>query len=201
MEQVRTAAGGMPAADIARRGAGAVEAIAAAEGVEVLLVDPGIDVPDILINGCRRGITVHRLAPGGRGLEQVAETLAARRGVGVAHLLCRGEPGVLVLAGERLDLPALVMRRGLLAELSEAFSPEAALVLYGGSVACGPAGLRFLDYLEAALGVAVAASATPVGAAALGGRWTLRDRCGKPVRTAFSALSRATYPALLGGTR
>lgn len=198
MEQLRAAVKGIAGTRVT---AAPRDAVAAAVGGEILVVDPGIDVPDILVNGRRRGIDVHRLEPGGRGLEQLADALAARRDLGVVHLLCRGEPGALVLAGERLDLPALVMRRGVLVEMSGAFRPGAALVLYGGSVACGPAGLQFLDYLEAALGLTVAASATPVGAAALGGRWTLRDRCGKPVPTAFSALSRATYPALLGGPR
>jgi len=203
MNRARAALGGMPAqAGAMPEGpANAAGGEAAPGGAEILVVDAGIDVPDILVNGCRRGVGVHRLEAGGRGLEQIAAGLGKRRDVSVLHLLSRGEPGALLLAGDRIDLPALAMRPALLVELSEAFRPDAVLVLYGGSVACGPAGLRFLDYLETALGITVAASATPVGAAALGGRWTLRDRYGNPVQTAFSPLSRATYPALLSGVR
>lgn len=168
---------------------------------EVLIVDSGIESPAILVDGRRPGIDVIQLAPGGRGLEQIADRLADRRRIVSLHILCHGEPGMLVLAGDRVDLPALAVRPGVLGGISEALDPSAIVALYGCSVAAGAAGLMFLDYLETALGVAVAASAGPVGAAALGGRWTLRDRYGAEVRTAFTALTRATYPALLVARR
>ncbi|GHD43658.1 hypothetical protein GCM10017083_10090 [Thalassobaculum fulvum] len=170
-------------------------------GGEVLIVDPGVPVSTTLVDGRRPGIDVVRLADGGRGLEQIAERLVNRRAIAVLHVLCRGEPGAVVLAGDRVDLPALAMRRGVLADISQALGDSAVVALYGSSVASGAVGLRFLDYLETVLGVAVAASAGPVGSAAQGGRWTLRDRHGTTIETAFPAISRATYPLLLAGGR
>lgn len=164
---------------------------------ELLIVDPGIDDSSILVNGRRPDIEVFHLKPGGRGLEQIANHLSGLHGVTTLHLLCHGEPGMLVLAGDRIDLPALAVRRAVLADMAPAFGSIAGMALYGCSVAAGAAGMRFLDYLEAVLGVGVAASAGPVGAAALGGRWILRDRNGASVETAFTPLTRATYPGLL----
>ncbi len=161
---------------------------------------PAPPAAPVLVNGRRPEIEVLHLSPGGRGLEQIADHLAGLHGISILHLLCHGEPGVLVLAGDRIDLPALAVRRALLADMGPAFGCGARVALYGCSVAAGAAGLQFLDYLEAALGVGVAASAGPVGAAALGGRWVLRDRYGATVETAFTPLSRATYPALLTAT-
>lgn len=167
---------------------------------ELLVVDPGVTDAHLLIAGRRPGIEVMRLEPGGRGLEQIAGHLASLRGLVALHILSNGGPGALVLAGERIELPALAMRPGVMADISEALDAEATVVLYGCSVAAGAAGLRFLDYLEAALGVAVAASAGPVGAAALGGRWTLRNRDGAVVATAFEPMARAAYRGLFTGT-
>lgn len=164
---------------------------------EILVVDPGVDEPSVLVHGRRPGIEVLYLRAGGRGLEQIAEFVAGRCGIEALHLLCHGEPGALVLAGERVDLPALAVRPGVLEDIARSFHDDARVLLYGCSVASGAEGLMFLDFLEARLGVGVAASAGPVGAATLGGRWTLRDRYGTPVETAFSMLSRAVYPALL----
>lgn len=164
---------------------------------ELLIVDPGIDESSILVNGRRPGIEVIHLVPGGRGLEQIADHLSRLHGITTLHLLCHGEPGQLVLAGDRIDLPGLAVRRAVLAGMARAFGSGGVVALYGCSVAAGSEGMHFLDYLEAGLGVGVAASAGPVGAAALGGRWTLRDRYGAVVETAFTPLTRATYPGLL----
>lgn len=164
---------------------------------ELLFVDPEVDDTAILLNGLRPGIKVVELTPGGRGLEQIAQRIAGSRDVATLHILCPGEPGALVLAGERIDLPALAVRIGVLANIAETLSDDATVLLYGCSVAAGAAGLQFLDYLEAALGVSVAASAGPVGAPALGGRWTLRDRHGAVVETAFFPMARAAFPRLL----
>lgn len=167
-------------------------------GRELLVVDPEVPGTPILVNGRRPGVDVLHLAAGGRGLEQLADQLAGCRGIVGLHVLCPGEPGALILAGDRIDLPALAMRPAALAGIADALDPAALVVLYGSWVAAGAAGLRFLDYLESALGTGVAASAGPVGAAMLGGRWVLRDRNGAAAETAFSPLARATYPALLG---
>lgn len=163
----------------------------------LLVVDPAVGNASVLLDGRQAGAEVLHLAAGGRGLEQIADHLSGRHGIASLHILSHGEPGALRLAGELIELPGLVMRPAVLADIAAALTADAQVVLYGCSLAAGPSGRRFLDYLEASLGVAVAASVTPVGAAVLGGGWTLRGRYGEPVASAFAPAARAAYPDLL----
>ncbi len=167
-----------------------------AQGLEVLIVDPAVDHSDVLLDGRRAEIVVLRLAPGGRGLEQIADHLAGYRGVAALHILSHGEPGALQLAGERVDEATLALRPGPLAAIARSLGADASVVLYGCSVAAGSAGRRFLDRIEAELGAAVAAAPGPVGATALGGDWTLFWG-GATARPAFAPMARAAYPGLL----
>lgn len=166
-------------------------------GCELLIVDPGVADASVLLDGRRTDIEVLQLAPDGRGLEQIAAHLSGRRGVTALHILSHGMPGALLLAGGRIDVPALAMRPGVLADIAGALAADAQVVLYGCSLAAGPAGHRFVDFLEASLGVAVAASVTPVGAEALGGSWKLRGRYGRAVAPAFAEAACAAYAGLL----
>ncbi|GHD52684.1 hemolysin [Thalassobaculum fulvum] len=166
-------------------------------GDEVLILDPGVEHAEVLLDGLRPGTEVVRLVAGGRGIEQVAEALAGRSGVVRLHIVCHGEPGVLHLAGERVDLPALAVRPGVLADVAAALAGRARVLLYGCSVAAGTDGRSFIDYLETWLRVPVAASSGPVGAAARGGGWFLQARDGRLVEPAFSAGARARWPGLL----
>jgi len=166
-------------------------------GTEVVVVDPAVDDAGILIAGLRPGVEVVDLALGRCGLAQIADGLAHQRGIAALHVVCHGEPGALQLAGQRIDLPALTMRLGLLADIAGALSGDACVVLYGCSVAAGPAGGGFVQYLEDALGVEVTASVAPVGAAAQGGSWVFRNADGFPAETVFSPAARAAYPGVL----
>ncbi|MEQ8394645.1 DUF4347 domain-containing protein [Thalassobaculum sp.] len=167
---------------------------------ELLVIDAAVSDSALLVDGLRPGIEVLHLVPGGRGLEQIAAHLAGRRGVTALHILSHGEPGALLLAGDRIDLPALAMRHGVLSDLAETLAADASVVLYGCSVAAGRLGRGFLEYLEASLGVDVAASVSPVGAAALGGGWTMRSRDGAAVELVFADEARAAFPGLLANT-
>ena len=102
-----------------------------------------------------------------------------------------------MLAGERVDLPALAASPWALETIAGALADDASVVLYGCSVAAGPAGRNFLFSLEACLGVAVAASDGPVGSATQGGRWNLRGRDGAAFDPAFAPAARAAFPGLL----
>ncbi len=168
---------------------------------ELLIVDPGVDDIAILLAGLRDGVDVLHLAADGRGFEQIAGHLAGRRGVPALHIICRGEPGCLLLAGTRIDLPAIAVRYGVLADIACALDRDAKVVLYACSVGADPAGSRFLDYLEVALGTDVAAASRPVGARARCASWELRDRRGDPVRPAFTPAACAGYPGLLAAPR
>src|SRR5690606_13054326 len=142
-------------------------------------------------------IEVVHLSPSGDALGQIADRLAGRRDVAALHILGHGEPGALLLAGERIDAVALAAGAEALAGIAAALAGNATVTLYGCSVAAGSAGIGFLDFLEIALGVEVAASSGPVGALSLGGGWTLRGRDGTPVEPVFAPVARADYPGLL----
>jgi hypothetical protein len=166
----------------------------------LLIVDAEVDDASLLIAGRQPGIDVLRLTPGGRGLQQIAEYLANRHGIASLHILSHGEPGALQLAGERIDVPALAIQRGVLGDIADSLATDATVTLYGCSVAAGKLGRGFLEYLEASLGADVAASVSPVGAAGLGGGWTVRGRDGAAFEPAFAAEARAAFPGLLANT-
>jgi len=167
-------------------------------GGELLVLDPAVEQPERLLAGLRPGIEVLCLADGGGAIDQIAVALAGRRGITALHVVSHGEPGALLLAGERIDLPLLAFRHAALRQVAAALLPGAPLLLYGCSIASGAAGGRLLEYLEDALGVPVAAAEGPVGDPACGGGWTLSRRDGGVApRLAFSDAVLADYPALL----
>src|SRR3546814_9432743 len=59
--------------------------------------------------------------------------------------LCRS-PGALLLAGERVDLSVLASQHQALRRMAAALGDGAQVLLYGCSIASGPAGRRFLEY-------------------------------------------------------
>ena len=163
----------------------------------VLFVDPAVDHASDLVAGLDLPADVIHLEPTCDGLVQIARHLAGRRNVPSLHILCHGTPGALRLAGWTVDMPALRAHAEEMAAIAAALAPDATVVLYGCAVADGPVGLRFQERLEAMLGVPVAASKDPVGAAALGGSWTLHTGAGDRAIPAFTPEAREAFPALL----
>ncbi|MGE0746655.1 MAG: DUF4347 domain-containing protein [Rhodospirillales bacterium] len=164
---------------------------------EVLIVDGAVhDALDLLQN-LDREIEVLRIVPYGDGLGQIARHLSGRRDIGALHVLSHGAPGALFLAGETVDAAMLRAQPQALAAIAAVLSPDAAVVLYGCSVAAQSPGAAFIDALETALGGTVFASALPVGSAARGGGWMLRSRHGATAETAFTASAQAAFGGLL----
>ena len=97
----------------------------------VLVVDCGVGDAGVLLDGRRADIAVLRLTPDGRPLDQIARHLEGRRGVPALHVLSHGEPGALMLAGERVDLPALAASPWALETIAGALADDASVVLYG----------------------------------------------------------------------
>lgn len=112
------------------------------------------------------------------------------------HIFSHGTPGALLRGGQPVDADMLLARPELTAAISESLAGNATVILYGCSVASGSVGRRFVDLLEAELGVAVVASDGPVGAAVLGGSWD-RLGLGSAIETACSPAARAGYAGLL----
>lgn len=165
----------------------------------LIVVDCDVASAAVLLDGLPADSDVLQLSGGGGGLAQIAGYLQGRRGLSGLHIVGRGAPGALHLSGERIDRAALWAAEGDLTWIADALAEDALVVLYGGSVAAGPQGAQFLDHLERVLGVAVAASAGPVGSASRGGAWELRTLTGASVAPVFAPRARLAYPELLSG--
>ena len=119
------------------------------------------------------GARVVVLEAGRDGIGQIGAALAAHPGASVVRLISHGEPGALLLAGQRISNATLQLRADALADWRRHLAPGAEILLYGCSVAASSEGRSFVDTLAALTGAAVAASVTPTGSAALGGDLTL----------------------------
>lgn len=172
----------------------------ATKTADVLFIDPAVMHADPLLAGLDTATAVYRLSAGGNAFGQIAAALGARRGLTNLHLLSHGEPGTLLLAGERVDLGMLADSGDALDAIAATLADDATVILYGCSVAGGVEGQQFLEALELALGVPVAAADAPVGAEALGGSWDIRLRSGTHVDTAFSGEARAAFSGVLAST-
>src|SRR5262249_23198285 len=114
------------------------------------------------------------------------------------HIVGHGAPGALELGTATLDELALKTAAAAVTDLGAALAPNGDLLLWGCSVADGPAGQTFVRDLAAASGANVAASADRVGAADLGGTWELTATVGDVhTATPFSASARGDFRTLL----
>ena len=163
----------------------------------LLVIDPGVEDADLLIDDLDRSVDILLLAPGRSGLGQIAEYLMGRQDVPALHILSHGEPGALLLAGSRIDLAALVLSHTATDIIATALGADARVVLYGCSVLAGPKGSAFARFLGVTLNAEISGSLMPVGSLALGGDWILRNLQGDWVEPIFTSNARAMYPALL----
>ncbi|MBK5910547.1 hypothetical protein CCR85_03455, partial [Rhodothalassium salexigens] len=133
----------------------------------------------------------------GQAMAALVRHRADKAALPALHLFCHGAPGRLFLGHTALSLDTLDAHRGTLARLGALMAPDANVVLYACAVAQGATGTRFVAALEAIIGRPVAASATPTGAAALGGDWDWAPAFTPNVPLALPLEARASYPGLL----
>jgi hypothetical protein len=95
-------------------------------------------------------------------------TLLSQTGAKKLAIVAHGEAGMVKIGINSIDLAQLQTRTPLLQEwcLDE-------ILLYSCEVAHGDRGQQFIQQLSAATGAKIAASATKVGTAKLGGNWNL----------------------------
>lgn len=163
----------------------------------VLVVDYDVKQADLLTGGLAVEADILFLVPGRRALDQIAAFLADRRDIPSLHILSHGHPGVLALAGSKVDLATLVLQQDALATIAAALAEDAAVVLYGCSVLAGPKGAGFSRYLALVLDAEVCGSLMPVGSLQKGGDWVLRNIDGLWIEPIFNGEARARYPELL----
>ncbi len=86
------------------------------------------------------GSTVITLDAGRDAIEQISQALATQRNVRVVRVISHGEPGAIVLAGQRITAADLKARSAEVKHWGEALAGGAEILLYGCAVASAPAG-------------------------------------------------------------
>jgi large repetitive protein len=144
------------------------------------------------------GVDVHVLDSFGNGLEQMAQILQGRSGIGALQIVGHGSEASLHLGSLRLTAGNIGDYSGVLTHIGASLAPGGNILLYGCNVAAGAVGVSFVDRIAQLTGADVAASTGPTGAASLGGDWDLAFRTGPiAARAALTAASAANFHGLL----
>jgi hypothetical protein len=160
----------------------------------IAFIDSAVAGWPVLAEGIDGSTEVAVLDGARDGLAQMAAWAAAHNDNSYAaiHVLSHGAPGRWLLGAAELDGAALDTRAAELATLGRALAAGGGLLVYGCSIGAERA---FVEKLSALTGAAVAASAVPTGAAALGGGWQLEVATGT-IKTRPLAVE--GYAGLLG---
>jgi Domain of unknown function (DUF4347) len=135
------------------------------------------------------GFTIHANAD---GLETITQLLAAT-GARYLAIIAHGEPGIIHLGKTPLNIQQLQSQSHLLPEWE-----VAEIAIYSCEVAKGDIGRNLICQLSELTGATVAASATKIGCAALGGNWDLPETTGDVEAPRLFAMSiLETYQAVL----
>lgn len=170
----------------------------------IVIIDPSVDAPEMLVNSINRGADVHILKPRQDGIEQITQILQSQRKKGnfastALHIISHGSPGTLYLGATQLSLATI---DSYAAQLTSWFIvPRCELLLYGCNVATGDAGVKFLEKLYHLTGASIAASTTPIGHHSRGGDWLLDAQQGDVTASrVFQSEILENYPGLLAST-
>jgi Ca2+-binding RTX toxin-like protein len=161
-----------------------------------LVVDADVADADILLAGAAPDTHVVRLRPG-EGLARIAAEAARCGPIDELHLIAHGRPGAVLLGGGEISLETWQAHASSFASLRAALA-GGSLLLWCCDLAADDAGAALLARIEAATGARVLAASGTIGAAALGGVWTLADGAdvlAPPVaRAALAAWPHALMP-------
>ncbi len=155
---------------------------------ELVILGANVADPHLIVAGlstARAGaLEVARLDADGDALDQIGALLArADHAYDAVHLVTHASPGRIDLGsavGDRyLDLETLAARVEDVAAWRQGVAAGGDFMLYGCDLAASRDGERLLAGFAALVGVDVAASVDPTGAAALGGDWDLEYRSGE----------------------
>ena len=166
---------------------------------QVVFFEPAVAGYEVLRQGLAAGAEPVVLDGAADGLSQMAAYLAGRHNLASVGVVAHGRPGAIQLGAVQLDSHALAGHAAELAAVGAALAPGGELDLWSCDVAAGPAGRALVQGLAGAMGAVVAASAHEVGAAELGGDWTLEAGAGPAAAAVpFSTAARGAFHALLG---
>jgi hypothetical protein len=180
-------------------------AVTAREGVQpekqVVFIDPNVTDYQELIAGLTPGTRYVVLNPNTDGLEQIAQYLQKHPDVGAIDLISHGSDGQIQIGSTLLTASDLAQYSAELAQIGAAMKPGGDFLIYGCDVAEYADGQALVQQIAARTGLNVAASTTPIGAASLGGDWTLNYETGTiDAPAALSAAAEQHYGYLLAET-
>src|SRR5262249_38827203 len=143
------------------------------ERTEIAFVDCGVSNIDELLRGLRADVEPIVLDPATSASAQIARTLTERADVGVVHIVAHGRPGEVSFASGSLSLATIADQAAELAAIGRALGEDGDLLLWSCNTGDGECGAALVQELAHVIAANVAAASGRVGAAALGGRWTL----------------------------
>ncbi|MGV8803354.1 MAG: cadherin-like domain-containing protein, partial [Polaromonas sp.] len=171
-----------PAADAAQADASITPS---APGSEIIFIDSRVEDLQAFLDAHQHSEVIV-LDAKRDGVEQIAATLAGRKGISTVQILSHGEAGRLELGKGSLDAQGISTHAGDMAIIKSALTDDADILIYGCDVAAGAKGQAFMQALATATGADIAASINPTGASAQGGDWLLESTTGKIEATALS---------------
>ncbi|NJO74750.1 MAG: tandem-95 repeat protein [Leptolyngbyaceae cyanobacterium RM1_406_9] len=147
--------------------------------LSILFIDATVENYQSLLVGIEPSTQVFVLDSEEDGIRQITSVLAKYPDCTDVHIISHGSPGCLYLGQTQLSLDTLNHYTWDLKSwfISSSFAPS--LLLYGCNVAAGDAGVEFIEKLQQFTGARIAASASPVGHASLGGNWQLDYKLGE----------------------
>ncbi|HIK53343.1 MAG TPA: DUF4347 domain-containing protein [Oscillatoriales cyanobacterium M59_W2019_021] len=166
---------------------------------QVIFIDSAVEARQSLIDSAKSGTAVISIDANRDGIEQMTEVLGGYpQPLDAIHIVAHGRSGSLRLGTSQLSARTLPQYTQLLQGWGDRLKADAEILLYSCRVAAGELGAEFVRQLRNVTGVNIAASATFVGNAALGGNWEL-DAGTRTRKTplAFDETALATYPGIL----
>ena len=145
-------------------------------GHQIVFIDGNVPDAQTLAQGVQAGIKVVILDTNSNGVQQIADYLTSHNehNLDAIQIVSHGEDATVRLGNTILGLADISMFSTQLATIGQALKPGGDILFYGCNVGEGFSGALFEVQMSIATGGAhVAASSGLVGAAALGGSWTL----------------------------
>ncbi|MBK8278309.1 MAG: DUF4347 domain-containing protein [Nitrospira sp.] len=168
---------------------------------EIAFVDPTVPDYQSLIAGIGANIQIVMLDGGQDGMEQIAASLAGRTGINAIHIISHGVEGQLSLGTGTLTQASMTGRYAdELANIKQALSEQADILVYGCDFAEGQVGQDAATLLGQLTGADVAASIDDTGYAGWGGNWDLELHIGTiEAQTVVSYDTQVDWVGLLAG--
>ena len=165
---------------------------------ELFFIDAGVADPGAFWLAAPKGGTVVCIPVGVDSWRFMAQEAARFQGLGAIHIVSHGQPGAMVLNGQRYAAADLASLTIPLQQLGHALTKNGDIFLYGCEVGAGIAGQNLLNAMAAATGADIAASKDNTGNAAHGGNWDLEIVTGQiDSSLALNATSMVGYDAVL----